>query len=69
MNAQLRIERRRDVIARTGLCRSAIDKRESEGKFPKRIRLSDRAVGWYAHEIDEYLANLPRAEDMPPDPA
>ena len=29
---------------------------ESEGRFPKRIRLSERKVGWYEHEIDAWIA-------------
>jgi prophage regulatory protein len=65
----IHILRRRDVRQRTGHCNSKIDKLESEGKFPQRVRLSERAVGWYEHEVDEYLASLPRAVDVRPDPA
>jgi hypothetical protein len=29
---------------------------EGKGRFPKRIRLSERKVGWFEHEIDEWIA-------------
>jgi prophage regulatory protein len=65
----LRILRRRDIRERVRHSDSKIDKLEREGKFPARVRLSDRAVGWYEHEVDEYLASLPRGKDAAPDPA
>jgi prophage regulatory protein len=65
----VRILRRPDIRQRTSYCDSKIDKLEREGKFPARIRLSERAVGWYEHEVDAYLASLPRAQEVPPDPA
>lgn len=46
-----------------------IDELESQGKFPRRLRLSKRAVGWYEHEIDDFLLQLPRANVVGPDPA
>lgn len=44
------------VQARTGLSRSTIYLRVSEGTFPKPIALGPRAVGWIASEIDEWIA-------------
>lgn len=44
-----------EVKARTGLSRSTIYARISEGRFPKSISLGDRAVGWLEHEIQEWL--------------
>ena len=43
------------VKARTGLSRSTIYLRISEGIFPKQIHLGSRAVGWVETEIDEWL--------------
>lgn len=43
------------VKSRTGLSRSTIYLRISEGKFPQPIRLGSRAVGWIEAEIDEWL--------------
>jgi len=45
-----------DVEKRIGLKRSRIYELEKAGKFPARIRLSERASAWYAHEIEEWLA-------------
>ena len=43
------------VKARTGLSRSTIYLRVSEGTFPKPISLGPRAVGWIDTEIAEWL--------------
>lgn len=44
-----------DVKKRTGLSRSTIYLRISEGGFPKPISLGGRAVGWLDSEISEWL--------------
>lgn len=51
----IRILRRRDVEARTGLSRSTIYLRVAKGHFPKPVRLGDRAVGWIEAEVDAWL--------------
>jgi prophage regulatory protein len=51
----LRVLRLPDVEKRVGLARSRIYALEAEGRFPKRVKLSERASGWVEHEIDEYL--------------
>ena len=43
------------VKARTGLSRSTIYLRISEGNFPKPVSLGGRAVGWIEGEIDDWL--------------
>ena len=43
------------VLARTGLSRSTIYLRISEGSFPKPISLGGRAVGWIEAEINAWL--------------
>jgi len=43
------------VIFRTGLRRSTIYARISEGRFPKPISLGGRAVGWVETEITDWL--------------
>ncbi len=46
------------VKARTGLSRSTIYLRISEGTFPKPIKLGGvRAVGWIESEIDQWLSD------------
>jgi prophage regulatory protein len=53
----LTILRRKQVEARTGLSRSTIYLRVSEGTFPKPVSLGARAVGWIEAEISEWLAS------------
>lgn len=43
------------VTARTGLSRSTIYLRISEGRFPKPVSLGGRAVGWIDSEIQGWL--------------
>jgi len=43
------------VKARTGLSRSTIYLRISQGNFPKPISLGDRAVGWIEAEVNDWL--------------
>lgn len=38
------------------LGRRQLDRLEAEGKFPKRVRISERRVGWLLGEIDDYVA-------------
>ena len=48
------------VQQKTSLSRSTIYRLESLGKFPSRIQLSENSVGWYADEIEKFLADRPR---------
>lgn len=43
------------VKTRTGLSRSTIYLRVTEGRFPKPVSLGGRAVGWVESEIQEWL--------------
>jgi prophage regulatory protein len=49
------------VKEKTQLSRSTIYRLASQGKFPTPIRLAENSVGWYADEIEEFLASRPRA--------
>ena len=44
-----------DVKAMTGLSSSTIYLRMAEGKFPKKINLGSRAVGWIKTEVNEWI--------------
>jgi prophage regulatory protein len=44
-----------DVKRSTGLSRSTIYLRISQGTFPKSVNLGGRAVGWLEDEIQEWL--------------
>lgn len=50
------ILRLRDVCRVTGLCRSMIYQLEAEQRFPRRIKLGIRAVGWVHAEIQAWLS-------------
>lgn len=43
------------VKARTGLSRSTIYLRVTEGTFPKAVNLGGRAVGWVEAEVQQWL--------------
>lgn len=43
------------VKTRTGLSRSTIYLRISEGSFPKPVSLGGRAVGWIEEEVNDWL--------------
>ena len=55
MNSFTSILRLPAVKARTGLSRSTIYLRISEGRFPKPISLGGRAVGWVEGGVDAWL--------------
>lgn len=56
LNTALTILRRKQVEARTGLSRSTIYLRISEGTFPAPVNLGARAVGWVDSEIEAWIA-------------
>jgi len=43
------------VLARTGLCKSAVYAGMAQGLFPKNIPISTRARGWSSEEIDSWI--------------
>jgi prophage regulatory protein len=49
------IIRKHTVRAMTGLSDSSIDRHEQTGDFPKRVKLSKRAVGWYEAEVVAWI--------------
>jgi prophage regulatory protein len=55
-----RILREADVHRLTGVSRVSRWRWERSGRFPQRIRLGERAVGWREDEILAWLAALPR---------
>ena len=55
-NEQLQVLRLPQVCKVTGLWRSMIYQLEAERRFPRRIKLGLRAVGWIEGEVQEWLA-------------
>jgi prophage regulatory protein len=43
-----------EVMQRVGLKHTQIYQRISEGRFPRPVRVGDRAVAWVESEIDAY---------------
>lgn len=49
-----------EVLARTGLGKTTLYRKVGEGQFPRPARIGARAIGWYASEIDAWIAARPR---------
>jgi prophage regulatory protein len=55
-NEEIQILRLPQVIQVTGLCRSMIYQLEATNRFPHRVRIGTRAVGWLHGEIQRWLS-------------
>lgn len=55
-SAPLRALRVPQVCGVTGLKRTTLYDLEAAGKFPKRVKLSDRCSAWLEHEVQAWLA-------------
>ena len=54
----LRIMRLTEVKAVTGLSKTTIYRFEKEGRFPSRVSLGARSVGWFEDDIQSFLQSL-----------
>ena len=52
---------RREVERRTGLSRSTIYRKMSDGTFPVPLKVSERAVRWRESDIRAYVDSRPRS--------
>ena len=52
----LHVLRLPQVCEITGLCRSMVYQMEAEERFPRRIKIGRRAVGWLEGEIVSWLS-------------
>jgi prophage regulatory protein len=59
----LRILRLPEVEAATGLKKTRLYQLEKAGKFPKRVRISDRASGWRSDDIEGFIRSRPHADN------
>ncbi|MBO6689275.1 MAG: AlpA family transcriptional regulator [Henriciella sp.] len=50
-----KILRREEVLNRTGLSVSTLYYFMKEGRFPQRIKLGVRSVGWLEKDIDDWI--------------
>lgn len=61
-----RILRLPQVCEITGIKRSMIYQLEAEHRFPSRIKIGARAVGWRQSDIFEWIASRPSANSSRP---
>ena len=54
----LRIMRLNEVKAVTGLSKTTIYRFEKLGRFPSRVSLGERSVGWFEDDIEGFLMSL-----------
>jgi prophage regulatory protein len=57
-----RILRAPEVERLTGLTKSSRLRLQRAGKFPQPVRLSQSAIGFYADEVEQWIATRPRVE-------
>ncbi|AYV45578.1 DNA-binding protein [Caulobacter flavus] len=52
-----RIVRLKTVLARTGLSRSTLYRKISEGSFPRQVPISVHGAGWHESAINRWIAD------------
>jgi prophage regulatory protein len=57
----LRIMRFSEVKAVTGLSKTTIYRFEKQGRFPSRVSLGERSVGWFEDDVQAFLSSLKEA--------
>lgn len=50
------LERKRDVLRRIGLSNSQLYRLLAAGRFPRPVKLGDRAIAFVRSEVDRWLA-------------
>lgn len=58
-----RLLRLNEVKQLSGLSRSTLERKEQQGTFPARVRLSRRCVGWKLTEISKWIETLREASN------
>ena len=56
-----RIIRLPEVMKTTGLRKSAIFALQARGHFPRSVKISTRATGWYEDEVQLFIKTRPRS--------
>jgi prophage regulatory protein len=52
-----RIIRLKTVLSRTGLSRSTIYRKITEGTFPAQLKISTNGTGWHESDINRWIAD------------
>jgi len=55
VNMDQRITRKPELFSRLGLSDATIWRMERAGKFPRRIQIGGKAVGWFDSEINNWM--------------
>lgn len=50
-----RLLRRRVILARLGVSRNTLARMVRRGDFPRPIKISKRAIGWYAGDVEHWF--------------
>jgi len=53
-----------EVKAVTGLSKTTIYRFEKEGRFPSRVSLGERSVGWFEDDVEAFLMSLKEATQL-----
>jgi prophage regulatory protein len=59
-NPPTKIVRFPQISELTSLSRTTIWRLESEGNFPKRLKVGNRGVGWLLNEVENWMRSRPR---------
>ena len=59
----LTIQRAPTVAKRIGVDARTIRRWEMAGKFPRRVEIGPNCIGYFKHEVDEWIANRARRRD------
>ncbi|WP_133012441.1 AlpA family phage regulatory protein [Marinomonas flavescens] len=59
----MRLMRLKEVMRQTALSRSTIYNRMSEGRFPKTVKIGERAVAWLECEIEDWIEEIIQQRD------
>ena len=54
-----RILRIRTVLNRTGLSRSTLYRKMSDGTFPRQVKIGEHSAGWRDSAVNRWLADPP----------
>lgn len=59
----MKVLRIKQVVEKTGLSKVSIWRLEREGKFPSRVQIGKRSVGWKEHLIDDWIKKCPLVKE------
>ncbi len=64
MSIKLKIERKKDVLARIQFSMATLHRKINDGTFPPSISLGANSVGFLSHEIDSIIAAMALGKDL-----